>query len=389
MSASLVRLATFFGMATVPPAIALPADSVQVNVQGPASMPAYIETIDTFDNNALLQRGRNQLPTPVLLRDAHWQHDVFYPITQTGTYRLVPDEHNQYWLIKTGDAQRDAALNFYVVYRRPIAPITRPDQQGADMLWHLARSKSTQRDSLLQLQLSRQLLFLQHYAQEHQLTQQQIGQWRTILQHTMRYRQLTLTPKLLTPTYIQRLAQLAPTFTDDSSLYMPPYQLAALQCAFMVAAHRSNTLKPPLTQRYDADQSAFNGQTRDLILTRLLLLGAGMLAESAPSTPSRQEVSQLLTRYYSDCQTASYASYVRRATSLSRNVLEDGSLLTHTNQVVPFSQATTRARLTYVDFWASWCAPCRAEMPHSRVSCITSTILSSKSISYCYRVACK
>lgn len=316
VSANLVRLATLLGTAVMPPAIALPVDSVQVNVQGPSSMPPYIETIDAFDNNTLLQRGRNQLPTPTLLRDAHWQHDVIYPVTQTGTYRLVPDEHNQYWIIKTGDVQRDAALNFYVAYRRGMDPITRPDQQEADMHWNLARFKSTQRDSLLQLQLSRQLLFLQRYAQEHQLTQQQIDLWRTILQHTMRYKQLTLSPKLLTPTYIQRLAQLAPTFTDDSSLYMPPYQLAALQCAFMVAAHRFNTLKPTLTQRYDAAQSAFKGQTRDLILTRLLLMGSGMLAESAPFTPSRQEVSQLLIRYFTDCQTASYANYVRRATSL-------------------------------------------------------------------------
>ena len=49
------------------------------------------------------------------------------------------------------------------------------------------------------------------------------------------------------------------------------------------------------------------------------------------------------------------------AEALTPTSLEDAS-----SKVVDFKEITSKNKITYVDFWASWCAPCRAEMPDSK-----------------------
>jgi thiol-disulfide isomerase/thioredoxin len=53
-------------------------------------------------------------------------------------------------------------------------------------------------------------------------------------------------------------------------------------------------------------------------------------------------------------------------TTIPAVALKPTSLSDASNKVVDFKDITNKSKVTYIDFWASWCGPCKGEMPSSQ-----------------------
>lgn len=335
-------------------------DSINVVIVAPAQTKFYIEQQDEFGNTSLLTRGTNRLPVKIMLRDAHWQSQTLYLIDGTNDLRFVQDETKKYWLLRSGDSQRDRELNFYVAYRKEIEPTKKSDDPQNEYLWTI--ENPVERERLFQNRLDKQLFFLKTYALKHKLSDDFVQTWQQILHYEMRMHSVRLNPQTASKSHTQTLTGFASEFTADSALFIPAYRHAATGYASLLATGKSGSKNPSMLQRYNVAATTFTGKTRDYVLTSVLLMA---INKEIP-TSSQTEFDTCLAQYFADCQTYSYEKYVRRATSLRTGDLEDGTLLSSTNQPILFGQATTQALATYVDFWASWCVPCREEMPNSK-----------------------
>lgn len=169
----------------------------------------------------------------------------------------------------------------------------------------------------------------------------------------------------LPATYEHELATsgAAQFFTADSLVRSSPtYRSAAVNYVHYLSRDSMGTLAE-LAAQYRHARRALRGSTRDYVLFFLLKQHLG---KHLPTYAS------YLERFRQECTTPAYVRYLdslaARPTGLrARPDLAATPLRSRTGEALTWGQLLGRnqGRVVYVDLWASWCAPCLAEMPAS------------------------
>ncbi len=149
----------------------------------------------------------------------------------------------------------------------------------------------------------------------------------------------------------------------DDYIYLDNYRLSALTYVYYLCYKMGK--KNSVLNLYEAANQNFTGRAKDYLLFNIIKTEMKKNAQN-------KDLIQLLSSFYTDCNNKDFVDYIKtNAAALSNNKISDNSFLSA--NLLKNDTLTTlgelvkhnKGKIIYIDFWASWCAPCLEEMPNS------------------------
>ena len=312
----------------------------------------------------LLNPGINKIPNNVFLKNAHVYSQAFFPIIDFPNKSIKIDSSGGTAQLKVEDLKTENFINFYARYKQNIEPFIsiKETMKGMDyMLKSFANNPDAQL-VVVEKDYQKRIDYLKKYAKEYKLDNNEVNQWKEILLIEKLSHRLSISRfanKKWTKQQVESLTQLVPIFQrGDKYITFPEYHYGARHCLEIMKYAQTGNLKPDFKVDYKIIEDNFKGQTRDLLLTYL------MVGESKKL--SKTDFEEYQKRFVSTCKTQRYVDYFQKSVMPTNDKISATSLYDVNKKLVDFKETTSKNKITYVDFWASWCAPCRAEMPDSK-----------------------
>lgn len=111
---------------------------------------------------------------------------------------------------------------------------------------------------------------------------------------------------------------------------------------------------------YDSSAAFFEGKIRDRKLYDALI---------GIKNKNPKYLNEYLAKFLNDCTNKSMIDYVRENFSLKKKGLDEKEMMSYGGAQTGWDSLlnANKGKVIYVDFWASWCMPCRKEMPDAKL----------------------
>jgi thiol-disulfide isomerase/thioredoxin len=343
-------------------------DSIEVNypwTPDPKSdlNEVLIRATDEFGEYQLVS-GNNKIPNNVFLENSYVFSQAIFPIINCQQKSIKCDSSQGFIQLKTGDVKTNNFINFYARYRALIEPIKSVKEYFIINDFNHKKFANNPDGQLVAVEkdYQKKMNYLTKYAKEYKLDSLELNQWKWILNFekvSNRLGMFRFVNSKWTKEQVQSFVNLKSEFQDDN-LYIKTrhYSYMAREISKAIKYAQTGSLKPDFKVDFKIIEDNFKGQTRDLLLTHLM--------DDEGKKLSKADFEYYQNRYLSICKTERYVDYFQKNVMPMNDKISGTSLYDVNKKLVDFKEITSKNKITYVDFWASWCAPCRAEMPDSK-----------------------